>query len=183
MALANPAPETVLSLGHSCMSQGPGNQPSKTLRRSLFIAVAVTIFVGGIAWVRSRAALTLMERKLADSWIADPSGEEQLPDIRRIFTFTTDRRVTGRVVDGLGATVGALMGDKDETWFIDGQTLFIRRGRKSKPSLRERISGDVFVWDRWPIASLSDDVLVIGNETWGHRYVLKRAAIIPTSPR
>jgi hypothetical protein len=182
LPLNNHAPETALWLGSSCMSQGPGNQKRKILRRSLFVALALTIFVGGIAWVRSRAALTLMERKLVGSWIADPSGEEQPPGARRTFTFTSDRRVTGRVVDSVGATVGELMGDKDETWFIDGQTLFIRRGRKGQPSLRDRISGDVFVWEQWPIASLSDDVLVIGNETWGRRFALKPAATSPNRP-
>ena len=72
--------------------------------------------------------------------------------------------------------MGDILGDKDETWFVDGQKIFIRRGRKDSPSLLELIFGNVFRWDQWPIASLTDDTLLIGDESWGQRVVLKRDA-------
>jgi hypothetical protein len=158
--------------------EGHASRNGMIVRRWLVIAALLTVFVVGVLWVRSRAALTPMERKLVGRWVM-----EQSSGTRRFMTLASDRRVTIRdFANGSGAILGEVVGAKDEIWFVDGQTLFIRRGRKGQPSLRDRISGNVFLWDQWPIESLSDDVLVIGNETWDRRFVLKRAAINPKSP-
>jgi len=158
--------------------EGHGSRNGMIVRRCLLIAALLTVFVVGVLWVRNRAALTSTERKLVGRWVM-----EQSPDVTRVMKLASDRRVTIRdCTNGSGAIVGEVAGDKDETWFVDGQTLFIRRGRKGLPSLRDTISGNVFLWDELPIASLSNDRLVIGNETWGRRFVLKRAAISPNSP-
>jgi hypothetical protein len=158
---------------------GDVNRNGIVVRRRLGIAaLLLTVFVVGVLWVRSRADLTPMERQLVGRWIM-----EQSPGVTRVMTLASDRRVTIRdSATGSGAILGEVLGDKDEIWFVDGQTLFIRRGRKGLPSLRDRISHNVFVWDQWPIASLSDDVLVIGNEAWARRFVLKRAATSPNRP-
>jgi hypothetical protein len=57
------------------------------------------------------------------------------------------------------------------------------RGRKGLPSLRDRLTGNVYLWDRWPIASLSHDELVIADDAKTHRLVWKRAALNPEPPR
>jgi hypothetical protein len=78
-------------------------------------------------------------------------------------------------VNSSGALVDEILGH-DSVWFIEGQTVFIRMVRKPQPSLREMISGDLFAWNRIPISSLSEEILVVGDASWGHRYVMKRAA-------
>ncbi len=143
----------------------------RPLRRPLLLVAVLALIVVGLLCARHRWFLTSTEWKLVGSWV-----RADLPATMRVVTFASDRRATGRVVDRSGATVGEILGDKDETWFVDGQTVFIRRGRKGSPSLLELVSGNDFRWDQWPIASLTDDTLVIGDESWGQRFVLKRNA-------
>jgi hypothetical protein len=163
--------------------EGHLNPNRKPLRRSLVLAALLMALLVGVLWARSRTALTPTERKLVGSWIMDPSLTKLAPGSARVMTFASNRRVTMRdVANDSGAILGEVLGDKDETWFIDGHTLFIRRGRKGSPSLREVISGDVFNWDELPIASLSDNEIVIGNENWGHHLVLNRAVTSPHRP-
>jgi hypothetical protein len=148
---------------------GLGGQIEKPLRRAIVLVALLALIVAGLLWVRHHAALTSTERKLVGSWVMADS-----PATTKVFNFAPDRAVTARIVDHSGAMVGEVLGDKNEIWLVDGQTVFIRRGRKGSPSLLERISGNDRLWDRWPIASLTDDTLVIGDESWGKRFVLTR---------
>jgi hypothetical protein len=150
---------------------GLGGQIEKPLRRAIVLVALLALIVAGLLCARHRWFLTSTERKLVGSWVRADS-----PATMRVVTFASNRRATGRVVDRSGATGGEIFGDKNETWFVEGQTVFIRRGRKGSPFLLERISGNVFRWDQWPIGSLTDDTLVIGDESWGQRFVLKRDA-------
>ena len=144
----------------------------RPLRRQLLLVALLALVVVGLLWMRHRGVLTSTERKLVGSWVRADS-----PRTRRVLTFATDRGVTGRVVDRFGGPIAEILGDKDEAWwFVDDQTVFIRRGRKGSPSVLERISGNDFRWDQWPIVSLTDDTLVLGNESWGQRFVRKRDA-------
>jgi hypothetical protein len=143
----------------------------KPLRRAIVLVALLTLIVAGLLCAQHRWLLTATERKLVGSWVMADS-----PTTTRVLNFTSDRRATGRVVDRSGATVGEIFGDKDETWFVDGQTVFIRRGPKGSPSLLELISGNDRLWEEWPIVSLTDDTLVVGNERWSLRLVRNRDA-------
>ena len=84
--------------------------------------------------------------------------------------------MTGRVVDRFGGPIAEILGDKDEAWwFVDDQTVFVRRGRKGSPSVLERISGNDFRWEQWPIVSLTDDALVIADQAKTYRFDFKLA--------
>jgi hypothetical protein len=147
-----------------------GTRIAKPPRRAFAFATLLTLVAFGVWCVQNRTALNATERKLVGSWIGpDSAGRAEA------FTFAPHRRITSRVVNRSGATVGkGALGDKDEIWFVDGQTILIRRGRKGQPSLVERVSGNDYLWDKWPIASLTDDTLVIGDENWSQRFVLRR---------
>jgi hypothetical protein len=149
--------------------RGLGNRSEMLRRRALVPAVLLAVVVAGLLWVRHRASLTAMERKLVGSWVSDDS-----PRTMRVLTFAADRRVTGRVVDRLGGPIAEILGDKDETWFVDGQTVFVRRGRKGSASYVERVTGRDFLWDQWPIASLTDDTLVVADRAKSYRFDFKR---------
>jgi hypothetical protein len=148
-----------------------GGRIDKSLRRPILIVGVLAIVVAGLLCAPHRWLLTSTERKLVGSWARADS-----PTTTQVFIFASDRRVTGRVVGRSGATVGEVLGDKDETWFVDGQTVFIRRGRKGSPSLLELVSGNDFRWEQWPIVSLTDNTLVVGNESWSLRLVRTRDA-------
>src|ERR1700683_2245429 len=87
----------------------------KPLRRAIVLVALLTLVVAGLLCARHRWFLTSTERKLVGSWVRADS-----PTTTEVFTFASDRRVTGRVVDRSGATVGDILGDNDETWFVDG---------------------------------------------------------------
>ncbi len=149
---------------------GLGGRIERPLRRELLLVAVLALVVAGLLWMRHRTSFTSTEGKLVGSWVRADS-----PTTTRVFNFTSDRRATGRIVDHSGATIAEIFGDKDETWFVDGQTVFIRRGRKGSPSLLELISGNVFRWEQWPIVSLTDDALVIADQAKTYRFDFKRA--------
>jgi hypothetical protein len=151
--------------------RGLGGRIGKPRRRLLVFVALLALVVAGVLWVRSRASFTSTERKLVGSWIMADS-----PGTTRVITFASDRRVTARLVDRSGATVGEILGDKDEIWYVDGQNVFIRRGPKAVRSLFDLVPGHNQIWERWPIRSLTDDTLVIGEKIPSQDIVLKRTA-------
>jgi hypothetical protein len=130
---------------------------------ALLVALAV-----GIVWARSGAALNDGERKLVGTWVRDQS-----PGVKRLLTLESKRRVHAFDVNQANVVVGEVLGDKDEKWYADNQDLFIRRGRKGRPTLRELLGDSSNRWDQWHITFQSDDTLIL--ESQGSRWVLKRA--------
>ncbi len=122
----------------------------------------------GIVWARSGAALSAGERKLVGTWVRDQS-----PGVKRVLTLESNLRVRACDVNAANVVVGEVLGDKDERWYADDQGLFIRRGRKGRPTIRELLGDSSNRWDQWHITFQSDDTLIL--ESQGSRWVLKRA--------
>lgn len=146
----------------------------RTIQRRWFaITALLLVSLLGLLLARNSLTLTPTARRLVGSWTTPGPGG---PGVTRTWTFRSDRRVTIRDdSDKSGLVVGEVTGDDDATWFVEGQTIIIRR--QPTASLIDRALGKNVLWDRMPIVSLSDDVLVIGNAAY--RVVLKRAATDP----
>jgi hypothetical protein len=143
-------------------------------RRCFAITALLLLALIVLPLARNTRTLTPTERRLVGSWTTpSPQG----PRITRVWAFTSDRRVMIRdISDETGAVAGEASGD-EATWFVDGQTIVIRR--PGTASLFERALGmRKDSWDRYPIVSVSDDALVIGYEVY--RVVLKRSTIDPS---
>jgi hypothetical protein len=151
------------------------------LRRFVAVAGSLVLLIGGAWLVGKRRGLTSTEEKLVGTWtMPSPVGA----GLTRAWIFGTDRSVTiGDLANKSGPFVSEVTSDGEATWFVDGQTLVIRKQR-SGSSFFDEIWGQRYNIDRLPIASLSDDVIELGNEAWGtYRVVLKRESASRTAQK
>ena len=140
-------------------------------RTAVALAALLIALVVGIAWARNRHSLTASEQKLVGTWI-----REQLPGVKRVLTLDSNRRVHACDVNASNVVVAEVLGDKHETWYVDNQNLFIRRGRKGQPTLREWLGDSSNWWDKWHITFQSGDTLII--ESQGARFAMTASKLL-----
>jgi hypothetical protein len=141
-------------------------------RTAVALAALPIALVVGILWAGNRHALTASEQKLVGTWIRDQS-----PGVKRVLTLDASRHVHACDVNAANVVVAEVLGDKQETWYVADQNLFLRRGRKGRPPLREWLGDSSNWWDKWHITFQSADTLIL--ESQGARFAMTRAADDP----
>jgi hypothetical protein len=137
-------------------------------RTAVALAALPIALVVGILWAGNRHALTASEQKLVGTWIRDYS-----PGVKRVLTLEASRHVHACDVNVANVVVAEVLGDNQETWYVADQNLFLRRGRKGRPTLREWLGDSSNWWDKWHITFQSSDTLIL--ESQGARFAMTRA--------
>jgi hypothetical protein len=138
----------------------PRNRKTWFALAALFVAIAA-----GVVWARNRVGLTANEQKLVGTWVHD-----QYTFPKRVMTLDSNRTVHVRDVNETGVTIGEVIGDQNEWWYVADNRLLIRRGKKGASTLIERISGRAHWWDELHIALLSGDTLVLEGGPHGQSW-------------